>query len=65
MDNQENSGVNTVLIVIILVIIVAGLVWFFAGRGPAAEAPNNDAGFQVDVNIPDGNGGSDTNTDES
>jgi len=64
MDNQGNSSVNTILIVIVLVIIVAALVWFFAGRGPApaAEAPNNDAGFQVDVNIP---GGNDANADES
>jgi uncharacterized membrane protein YqiK len=47
MDNQNNSGVNTVLIVVILVILVGALVWFFT-----KSAPVQDAGFQVDVNLP-------------
>jgi len=47
MDNQNNNGVNTILIVVILVILVGALVWFFT-----KSAPQPDAGFEVDVNLP-------------
>jgi uncharacterized membrane protein YqiK len=48
MDNNNNSGVNTILIVIVLVIVVGTIVWFVSGRAPA-----NDAGLNVDVNLPE------------
>lgn len=48
MDNNNNSGVNTVLIVVILVVIVGALVWYFTA------VPQNEAGFEVDVNLPSG-----------
>jgi hypothetical protein len=55
MDNQNNSGVNTVLIVVILVILVGALVWFFTKQSPApAPAAEQDAGFEIDVNMPEG-----------
>ena len=47
MDNQNNGGVNTLLIVIILVILVGAMVWFFT-----KSAPTQDGTFEVDVNLP-------------
>ncbi len=52
MEHSNQSGTNTVLIVIILVIIVGVLVWFFRG-GIAQEDP----GLEVDVNLPAGEEG--------
>lgn len=51
MDNN-NSGVNTIILVIILALIVFGMVWFFKGQATPEE------GLNVDVNIPTENNGS-------
>jgi flagellar basal body-associated protein FliL len=50
MDNQNNSGVNTILIVIVLMILVGAMVWFFT----SSSAPEQESGLQVDVNLPAG-----------
>lgn len=50
MDNQNNGGVNTLLIVVILVILVGTLIWFFT-----KSAPEQDRGLEVDINLPAGN----------
>jgi len=50
MDNQNNGGVNTLLIVVILVILVGALVWFFT-----KSAPEQESGLEIDVNLPAGN----------
>lgn len=52
---EENSGVNTVLIVIVLGLIVAFGVWFFGqDRTPAETSENEAPGINVDVNLPTG-----------
>ncbi|MEX0931869.1 MAG: hypothetical protein WDZ88_03920 [Candidatus Paceibacterota bacterium] len=54
MDNNrnknDNSGINTVLIVLILLVLVGGLVWLFAGN--RAEVPNDSADASLDINLP-------------
>lgn len=56
--NNENSGVNTVLIVILIVIVVGGLVWFFsANRGVSAPTQDETSDFKVDVSLPSGDDG--------
>lgn len=47
-NNNSNGGVNTLLIVIVLVVVVGAIVWFMSKSAPA-----NDAGLQVDVNVPE------------
>jgi hypothetical protein len=57
MESQESSGVNTVLIVLVLVIVVGFVVWMFAGNSPAnaPELPNDDTKtLNVDVDLPGG-----------
>jgi hypothetical protein len=49
---EENSGTNTILIVLILAAIVAFGVWFF-GQG-VVPATTEDPGINVDVNLPTG-----------
>ena len=52
MENQNNNtGVNTVLMVIIIMILVAGLVWFFSKQAPQ-QVPQEKSGLEVDVNMP-------------
>lgn len=59
MENR-NSGVNTVLLVIVLVLIVGfGVWWFTTRRTPMAEE-NTTPGINLDVNLPTGNNNSDT-----
>lgn len=50
MHNNDNSGVNTILIIAVLVIAVAGVVWFLMGG--ANESP--EAGMEVDITLPVG-----------
>lgn len=53
--NNESSGVNTVLIVILLLIVVGALVWFFRGKLSGQDsAPENDKKLEVNVNLPTG-----------
>lgn len=56
MQNENTSGVNTILIVLILVIVVGALVWIFRGRiaAPRQNAPENGKDINVDVNLPKG-----------
>lgn len=52
MDNQNNdSGVNTVLIMIILLIIVGAAVWFYT-RGWITPTQQGIPKVNVDVNMP-------------
>ena len=55
MEQNENSGVNTILIVLLIAIVVGGLVWFM--RGAPASTPESDTGFEIDVNLPEGDSG--------
>jgi hypothetical protein len=56
-DQNTSSGVNTVLIVIVLLILVAFGVWWFTIRGGAGTpAPANSPGVNVDVTLPTGSG---------
>lgn len=46
---NESTGTNTVLIVLLLAAVVAFGVWFFSqGTAPAVEDP----GLNVDLNLP-------------
>ena len=55
-DNNESSGVNTILIVIVLLVIVGLAFWFFGGRLGAPAAPEQQD-LNVDVNLPTGGEG--------
>ena len=48
MNNSDNSGVNTIILVVILGLIIFGLVWFFRG---GVEGPKQER-FNVDVTLP-------------
>lgn len=52
-ENPDNSGTNAILIVLLLAAIVAFGVWFF-GQNAAVPAANDDAGINLDVNLPAG-----------
>ena len=54
--NDNNSGVNTILIVIVLLLIVGFGVWYFKGGMMSAPAEDN-AEFNLNVEVPSGNGG--------
>jgi hypothetical protein len=58
MENR-NSGVNTVLLVIILVLIVGFGVWWFTNRRTPMVEENTAPGINLDVNLPTGNNNSD------
>jgi predicted permease len=54
---NDNSAVNTILLVVILVAIVGFVVWYFGGNRGAAPAGDNN-GLNVNVELPlDNNGG--------
>lgn len=48
MNNSDNSGVNTIILVVLLGLVIFGLVWFFKG---GVESPKQD-GLNVELNIP-------------
>lgn len=52
MHEDNASGTNTVLIVIVLLIIVGFGVWWFTTRGPAVPADSNPDTLNVDINYP-------------
>jgi hypothetical protein len=56
---NENSGVNTVLIVIVLLILVGFGVWWFRGAGAPSDTTNGE--LNVDVNLPTGSEGTGQN----
>lgn len=49
MNNNDKSGVNTILLVIIVMILVAAGVWFLKGSGVEKSAPE---ATKIDVTIP-------------
>ncbi len=56
MENND-SGVNTMLLVIIVVMLVAGGVWYIMRTGaPAASTPDDSA--NINVTLPTGSTGS-------
>lgn len=61
MEESNNSGVNTILIVIILVVLVGlGVWWVVTTKSPAPESnPNTGGNINVDLTLPasDDNGG--------
>lgn len=48
---NNNSGTNTIILVLILGLIIFGMVWFFKGNS-TQEQPDN--GLNVELNIPSG-----------
>jgi len=55
MDSNNNSGVNTILIVVVLVAIVGFGVWYFSGGFGGNAAPEDDsAEFNVNLEVPTG-----------
>ncbi|MDQ3076340.1 MAG: hypothetical protein M3Q34_04420 [bacterium] len=55
-SGDSSSGVNTVLIILVIGLLVAGGAWWYR-NGNRAPAPNNP-GINVDVNLPTGSGSS-------
>jgi len=54
-NNDGASGANTVILTLILVLVAVGLViFFFRGMVPAEQPADNDAGINLEVDIPDG-----------
>lgn len=51
---MNNSGVNTIILVLIFALVIFGMVWFIRG---GAEEPQQD-GFNVELNIPTPDGDS-------
>lgn len=49
---NENSGTNTILIVLVLVAIVGFGVWFFSSQRTTPATDNENGGLNVDVNLP-------------
>ena len=55
--HESNSGTNTILIVLVLLIVTAGIIWFVVSRNPASDLPADEqADFQIDVTLPDRSG---------
>lgn len=55
--NNDNSGVNTILIVIVLLLLVGFGVWYLTdgfNAWRAAPAENDNAEFNLNVEIPAG-----------
>ncbi|MCB9818733.1 hypothetical protein H6788_00980 [Candidatus Nomurabacteria bacterium] len=50
MDDNNNSGVNTILIVVALVAIVGFGVWYFMSGNAAPEDDN--AEFNINMKVP-------------
>ncbi len=47
--NNDNSGVNTIILVLILALIVFGMVWYF--KSDVKTAPQEE-GVNVELNLP-------------
>lgn len=55
MENNNNSGVNTILIVVVLVAVVGFGVWYFTGGFGGNAAPKDDkAEFNINMEVPTG-----------
>lgn len=60
-DQNSDSGANTVLLVIILLIVVGFGVWWFTMRNvTTTPAPQQNPGINLDVKLPTGDTKSDT-----
>ncbi|MCR4325339.1 MAG: hypothetical protein NUV59_00850 [Patescibacteria group bacterium] len=46
---KESSGVNTVLIVLLIIIVLGGIFWFMRG---GVEQEAQDPGIDLNVNLP-------------
>ncbi len=57
--NNDNSGVNTILIVIVLLLLVGFGVWYFTGGFSAwrAAPAEDNAEFNLNVQLPAGDEG--------
>lgn len=51
---NNNSGINTLLLVVLLVLIVGFGVWYFTGGFSAPADDTDDASFNVNVDLPEG-----------
>jgi hypothetical protein len=54
---NNSSGVNTILIVLLIIIVLGGIGWFAFGGMRPAEDNGGNAGLNVDVNLPGTDGG--------
>lgn len=54
-QNESTSGVNTILLVVVLMFVVGALVWYFAAGQRTQDAAPEPQGINVDVNLPEGN----------
>lgn len=63
---MNNSGVNTIILVLLFGLVVFGLVWFFRSE-PASlpQGQSSEAGINLDVNIPTGDAGANTDNGAS
>jgi hypothetical protein len=60
MESNSNSTLNTVLIILLVLVALVLGGWLFRSyfAGPAAPQENNDAGLNVNVDLPtDGQNG--------
>jgi hypothetical protein len=65
MNDNTAQGTNTLLIVLLIILVVGGLVWFLS-RGEATPTPRAEqtpgTTLDVDVNLPETPGGSQNET---
>jgi len=53
MEETNNSGVNTMLIVLVLVVLVGlGVWWVVSTRGSVPQTNTNDDGININVDLP-------------
>jgi hypothetical protein len=57
-SSNQSSGVNTVLLVIVIVALVAGGIWFLQVAAPAVEEAG---GTNIEVSLPNTTGQAATN----
>lgn len=55
MESNSNAGANTILLIIIMVALVAGGVWYFSRTAGPAATP--DQGTNINVTLPNGDSG--------
>ncbi|MEX0910435.1 MAG: hypothetical protein WDZ73_01635 [Candidatus Paceibacterota bacterium] len=57
MDNNQNQndslGMSIILVVLALLVLVGGLIWFFTRGG--AELSDNNTEAAIEINIPETN----------
>lgn len=59
MHEHQNpqSGVNTVLIVLLIIIILGAVFWYFGGFEALMDGnQSNNEDVNIEVNLPEGNG---------